>query len=328
MGAYEALARLYSRVGLWPKVVESLQRQAELTGDRARARALRLEVAAVYGRSCAPPAPSRPTSRSWRSSPRTVEALAALDRLTEAHGGSTIEDICAAGPRSTARTDRDRRRARILQDRLNNPEAAAGALRDLGAEALADDDLLAALLRNLRRAGLAHEAARVLTQRIEMERARKKNADMARITELNLELSLLRLDDLNDPVAARKEVDAALQASPDNPAALGALARLYLKENDFTGYSATRVREAKALKRDPRSRRGPARRRARLPGAAERAGEGASASRRRWCEDPTNAQALQALAAVLAAETKWDEARKVLARQLESRRSPWPAPAC
>ena len=88
----------------------------------------------------------------------------------------------------------------------------------------------------------------MLTQRIDLERSRKGGrGNMARITELNLELSLLKLDDLNDPTAARKEVEAALQASPDNPAALGALARLHLKANDFAAYSSARVREAKAL---------------------------------------------------------------------------------
>jgi tetratricopeptide (TPR) repeat protein len=327
LGAYEALARLYSRVGLWPKVVESLQRQAELTGDRDRARTLRLEVAAVYEKELALPDRAIEAYESVLAElPEDGEALAALDRLTEAHGRfDDLQDILrrrAAVATGPERIEIVRRRARILQDRLNNPEAAAGALRDLGAEALADDDLLAALLRNLRRAGLAHEAARVLTQRIEMERGRKKNADMARITELNLELSLLRLDDLNDPAAARKEVDAALQASPDNPAALGALARLYLKENDFTGYSATRVREAKALKGTPEAVEAlldAGRVYREQLSAPEKAQECFEAT---LVEDPTNAQALQALAAVLAAETKWDEARKVLARQLEITQEP------
>ena len=44
---------------------------------------------------------------------------------------------------------------------------------------------------------------------------------------------------------------ATVALAPDNPAALSALSRLYLKENDFVGYSATRVREARALKGQP-----------------------------------------------------------------------------
>jgi golgin subfamily B member 1 len=332
LGAYEALARLYSRVGLWAKVVESLQSQADLTRDRPRARALRLEVAAVYERELALPDRAIEAYEAVLAEiPEDAEALAALDRLTEAHGRfDDLQDILrrrAAVATGTERVEIVRRRARILQDRLNNPEAAAGALRDLGTEAIADDDLLAALLRNLRRAGLAHEAARVLTQRIDMERARKKNANMARITELNLELSLLRLDDLNDPAAARKEVESALQASPDNPAALSALARLYLKENDFTGYSATRVREARALKGQPEAIEALLdagrvyREQLAAPDKAQECFEAA------LVEDPANAEALRSLAAVLAAEAKWDEARKVLTRQLELTQEPTPRAA-
>ena len=108
--------------------------------------------------------------------------------------------------------------------------------------------MLAALLRNLRRAGLAHEAARALQQRIDIERARGGADSLRRVAELNLELSLLKLDDLHDPAAARKEVEAALEAAPENPAALAALAQLHLKQNDFAAYAATRVREARALR--------------------------------------------------------------------------------
>ena len=72
LGAHEALARLYSRVGLWGKVVESLQRQAELTTDRQQARALRLEVASVYEKELR--GPERATE--------AYEAILARDRRT------------------------------------------------------------------------------------------------------------------------------------------------------------------------------------------------------------------------------------------------------
>src|SRR6185437_665343 len=55
LAAQEALTRLYSRIGLWSKVVESLQSRADLTPDKAKARALRLEVAAVYEKELALP---------------------------------------------------------------------------------------------------------------------------------------------------------------------------------------------------------------------------------------------------------------------------------
>jgi tetratricopeptide (TPR) repeat protein len=322
LAASQALARLYSRVGLWAKVVETLKAQAELVSDRDKARALRIEVAGVYERELTLPDRAIEAYEAVLADiPDDAQALEALDRLHESTGRyDDLQEILkkraalATGP---ARIEIVRRRARILQDRLNNPEAAAGALRELGAEAIADDDLLAVMLRNLRRAGLAHEAARVLQQRIDLERNRAEGPNSNRIAELNLELSLLKLDDLNDPAAARKEVEAALQASPDNPAALGALARLHLKANDFAGYSAARVREAKALSGKPEAVE------ALLDAGRVYREQLAQPDQARACfeaalrEAPTNPEALQALAALLAAESSWDEARKVLVRQLE-----------
>jgi tetratricopeptide (TPR) repeat protein len=322
LAAHQALGRLYSRVGLWNKVVQTLQSQAELVGDRDKARALRIEVANVYERELALPDRAIDAYEAVLAEiPEDAQALEALDRLHESSGRyDDLQEILkkrAALATGAARMEIVRRRARILQDRLNNPESAAAALRDLGADAIADDDLLAVMLRNLRRAGLAHEAARVLSQRIELERNRKDGANSSRIAELNLELSLLKLDDLNDPAAARKEVEAALAASPDNPAALGALARLHLKANDFAGYSAARVREAKALTGRPEAVE------ALLDAGRVYREQLAQPEQARACfeaalrEDPSNAEALQALAALLAAESNWEEARKVLGRQLE-----------
>ncbi len=323
LAAHEALTRLYSRIGLWTKVVESLQSRADLTSDKAKARALRLEVAAVYEKELALPDRAVEAYEAVLAEiPDDAQTLEALDRLHETSGRfDDLQEILqrrAALAQGAEKLEIVRRRVKILQDRLNNPEAAAGALRELGPEAIADDDLLAVLLRNLRRAGLAHEASRVLTQRIDLERGRKgKAANMARITELNLELSLLKLDDLNDPTAALKEVEAALQASPDNPAALGALARLHLKANDFAAYSSVRLREAKALAGKPEAVEALLdagrvyREQLNDPAKARDAFEAALR------EAPDSAEALHALASVLSAEANWDEARRVLTRQLE-----------
>jgi tetratricopeptide (TPR) repeat protein len=327
LDAHAALARLYSRVGLWAKVVESLQKQADLVTDRDKARTLRLEVANVYEKELSL---SERATEAYEAilaeMPNDAEALAALDRLNEVHGRfDDLQDILsrrAALATGAERTEIVRRRAKILEEKLNNPEAAAGALRELGTEVIADDQLLAALLRNLRRAGLAHEAARALSQRIDAERARGKKANLERITELNLELSLLKLDDLHDPGAARKEVEAALDASPDNPAALAALARLHLKENDFQGYSATRVREARALKGRPEAVE------ALLDAGRVFREQLKDPEKARDCfqealrEDPANAEAMRALAALYAAEANWEEARRILTRQLEATEEP------
>jgi tetratricopeptide (TPR) repeat protein len=327
LDAHAALARLYSRVGLWAKVVESLQKQAELVTDRQRARALRLEVATVYEKELSL---SERATEAYEAilaeMPEDAEALAALDRLGESHGRfDDLQDILrrrAALATGAERTEIVRRRARILEEKLNNPEAAAGALRDLGNEAIADDELLAALLRNLRRAGLAHEAARALSQRIDAERGRGKKANLERITELNLELSLLKLDDLNDAKGARAEVEAALAAAPSSPAALAAMARLYLKENDFPGYAEARIREAKALAGRPEAV-------AALLDAGRVFREQIGApDKAQICfeealrEDPRNADALRSLSALLASQGAWEEAKTVLQRQLEISETP------
>ena len=215
-----------------------------------------------------------------------------------------------------------RRRVKILEDRLNNPEAAASALRELGTDAISDDEMLAALLRNLRRAGLAHEAARALSQRIEIERSRGGADSLKRVAELNLELSLLKLDDLHDPAAARKEVEAALEAAPENPAALAALAQLHLKQNDFASYAATRIREARALRGRPEAID------ALLDAARVSREQLQSPEKARACyeealqEEPNNGEALRALSSLLAAEANWTDARRVLERQLETTEEP------
>ena len=260
------------------------------------------------------------------SDPDDEEALAALDRLNEVH--SRFEDLQeilakrAAHATGKERIDLVRRRAKLLEDKLNNPEAAASALRELGTDAIADDEMLAALLRNLRRAGLAHEASRALSQRIEIERTRGGADSGKRVAELNLELSLLKLDDLHDPVAARKEVESALEAAPENPAALAALAQLHLKQNDFAAYAATRVREARALRGRPDAID------ALLDAGRVYREQVQSPEKARACfeealeADPNNGEALRALASVLSAEANWDQARRVLERQLEATEDP------
>jgi tetratricopeptide (TPR) repeat protein len=330
LDAYDALERLYSRVGLWAKVVESLQRHADLAPDPVNAGALRLRVALVYEKELGQADRAIEAYEAILvQAPDDAEALEALDRLHEAHG--RFDDLQetlgrrAGLAKAAERIELVRRRARILEDKLSNPEAAAAAVRELGEDAVRDDELMAVMLRNLRRAGLAHEAARVLAQRIEIERAQGSSpAILQRVAGLSLELSLLKLDDLNDPEAARQEVESALKVSPENPAALAALARLYLKENDFQGYAETRVRQARALRGHDDGGAVEAlldagrvyREQLSLPEHARTCFEEA------LIDEPTNAEALRALSALLASQGHWDEARGVLERQLDSATEP------
>ena len=213
-----------------------------------------------------------------------------------------------------------RRRAAILEEKLGNPDAAATALRELGPSALEDKDLAIALIRNLRRAGLSHEAARTLGAQIEA--VKESGAPSASLVPLLLELSAVRADDLDDEAGALQAVSDALVAAPEDPNALAALARIDLKRNDFPAYATTRRREARARTDTAQSvaslldagrvfrdqANDPVQARSCFEEALER--------------DPTSLDTLRALAALHAAAGDWIEARKVLDRQLELVESP------
>ena len=67
IAACDSLARLYGRVGMWNKVIEALQRQADLTTDPATVRSIRMRVAEVY-------------ERELGQSARAIEAFEAVPR--------------------------------------------------------------------------------------------------------------------------------------------------------------------------------------------------------------------------------------------------------
>ena len=226
----------------------------------------------------------------------------------------------AAHATGKERIDLVRRRAKLLEDKLNNPEAAASALRDLGDRGHRRRRAAGGAAPQPAARGPGARGARALSQRIEIERARDGADAGKRVAELNLELSLLKLDDLHDPAAARKEVEAALEAAPENPAALAALAQLHLKQNDFAAYAATRLREARALRGRPDAID------ALLDAGRVFREQVQSPDKARACfeealeEDPRNGEALRALASLFSAEANWDQARRVLERQLERHR--------
>ena len=318
--AYESLARLYSRVGLWPKTVVALAREAELSSDPQVLRDLRWRMGEIYERELGSVDQAVEAYESILASlPEDEEALAALDRLHQAHGNwEPLQDILrrrAELTSGTARAELIRRRAKLLEDKLGNPDAAAACLRSLGAEAVSDDESTEALLRNLRSAGLAHEALRVVNQRIEV--LVKEDGDPERLVGWHLELADLQNRMLDDDKAARRSIEAALHLAPEDTRALTALAKLHLEHNDFASYAEVRLRQARAVPGTPEAAA------ALLEAGAvyrDQLGNPAEAKvcfERAVKADPSNPEAMHALAVILASEGQVTEARALFERQLE-----------
>lgn len=244
------LTRLYGRVNLWVKAAGATQRSLDLESDPQARKTLALVLARIFEKELVQPAKAADVYEALLTDhPGDLEALAALERLCESLGryeklSSVLEQRIAnsSGPEKLALV---KRRSRVLEDRLGNPDAAAANLRGLGTEMLDDDEIAGALLRNLRRAGLGHEAMRLLTQRI--ERLTENKADSARVVALHLELARLRLDDLNDANGAKQSLEGALQLAPRHTETLGLLAKVHLKNGDFAAFAATRANEGDSL---------------------------------------------------------------------------------
>ena len=318
--ALEALSRLYARLGMWPKAVAALERQIELEPERDRLRNLRWRIGEMRERELGQADEAISAYEAiLETAPQDAEALAALDRLLDTHGRyEPLQEVLrrrSEQARGAEKVELIKRRARILEERLGNADAAAACLRALGPEAVRDEETAAALLRNLGRAGLAHEALRLLDQRIDF--LVNDGAPVDKVAALQLQAAALRLDRLDDVDGARRSIEAALALHPENPPALGALARLHLRRNDFAAYAKARAREAEASGNGPEAAEAwleagrVLRDQLGKPGEARRCFERASAA------DPRNAAALRGLAALLTAEGQLGEARAALEKQLE-----------
>ena len=247
---------------------------------------------------------SPPTRPSSRRLPHDLEALAALDRLLEAQGRyEPLQEIL-------------RRRAELAEGPEKGSSSGGGpaswrsgwatptrrppACARWGPRRCATRRPPAALLRNLGRAGLAHEALRVLDQRIEF--LVKDGRPGRQVAALHLEVAALRLDRLDDVAGARRSIEAALALHPDTRARWGR----------WPGCTCGRTTSP------PTPGPGPARRRRCRggPEAAEawleagrvyrdqlgRPRRGAALLRAGLAADPTTPRRCAALAALLAAE--------------------------
>jgi len=322
---YAALARLLGKVGMAQKAAAALQRELELAGDGDEAREARGNLAEIFERELALPAKAIEVYETiLTKSAGDKAALAALDRLQTAAGHfEALADVLERRIRvaeGAERSDLIWRRARVLEEKLGNPDAAASCLRELGPEALSDPNTATALLRNLRSAGLSHEALRILEQRIQT--LRKADEDPTLVAALYLEKAQLKSDDLDDAEGALQALEAALDVAPGDITVLSALARFHLKHNDFQAYAAALLREADALAGKPEQAA------ILLEAAAVFRDQLADSLQARVCfehavaDHPKNPEALGALASLEASEGRVDEATSLYERQLEASETP------
>ena len=316
---YAALARLLGKVGMAQKAAAALQRELELAGNGEGAREARGHLAEIYERELALPAKAIEVYEAiLATSPEDAAALAALDRLHTAAGHfealAAILDRRIHGAKGAEQTDFIWRRARVLEEKLGNPDAAAACLRGLGPDALSDPETAAALLRNLRSAGLSHEAMRILEQRIVA--LRTADGDPNLIAALYLEKAQLKSDELDDPDGALDAIESALGIAPNLQPALAALARFHLKRNDFKAYAAALLRQADAMAGRPEQAA------VLLEAAAVFRDQLADGLQARVCveravkDHPGSSDALGALASLEASEGRTDEAAELYERQL------------
>ena len=109
----------------------------------------------------------------------------------------------------------------------------------------------------------------------------------------------------------------ALTISPEDPAALGALARIELKGNNFAAYAATRRREARAQKNVALAVESLLDAGRVYRDQASDTVEAMACFQEALTRDPTSLDSLRALAALYATEGEWAEARRCLERQLD-----------
>jgi tetratricopeptide (TPR) repeat protein len=312
-------ARLCIQLGQWANAVEALSEEAR-AGDRARSQAAQRRIAALYEHELQLPERAAETYRALVERDATdQESANALLRLLEALGHwKDLESLLRRLATRAEGHDRKvllRLRAQVLDDKLADPSAAAGVLRELRALAPDDAGVLERLLDNLRRGGRCREIAGILQERIAT--AQKHGAPPSEIAELLCQLGSLQAGDLAERGASRRTFERALAVMPDHRTALAESARLALAEEDYASYARITEREAE-LTEDP------------AQGAAllielarvlrDRAGNRARAGEileRAALRDPRNPTVLADLLDLALAEERWEDAQSLASSLLD-----------
>ncbi|HSN26713.1 MAG TPA: tetratricopeptide repeat protein [Kofleriaceae bacterium] len=249
MSILQHLADLYSAVGRWSKVIETLQKINESAEGSDDARQALHAIAKIYEQELELPERAieafATVVATW---PDDTDAWAALDRLYQAQGRwSDLADVL----RRRAALSRDpqersqllARRAQVLMEQLGSPEEAAAALKH--ARTIADDPALAdQQVTALAKAGREREAAGILESRIAALTEGK--GAKGEVAALHIRLAQLRVAD--DKAGARAAIEQALALVPEHPTALAVLAQLASPDEDPRAFADAKLREADSAK--------------------------------------------------------------------------------
>ncbi|MGN6104090.1 MAG: tetratricopeptide repeat protein [Kofleriaceae bacterium] len=245
------LADLYTSVGRWSKVIETLARVGEIAEGSPEARDALRAIARIYEKELELPERAIDSYQALVATwPDDTEAWSALDALyTESARWSELADVLrrrAALARDPAeRAQLLARRAQVLLDWVDSPEEAAAALRHARTVAPEDPKLADQLVTALVKAGRDREAAAILEGRIEAL-AEAGTAPRGEIAGLHIRLAQLRLDRLDDRAGARAAIDRALALVPEHPTALAVLAGIASPDDDPRAFADAKLREAES----------------------------------------------------------------------------------
>jgi len=178
----QLVADLYTKVGRWSKVIETLQRINEIAEGSDEARGALHHIARIYMQELEQPARAIDAyvtiTAAW---PDDTEAWAKLDDLYQAQARWTelaevLRKRAALSREPAERAQLLARRASVLIDWLDSPEEAAATLKHARTVAPDDPALADQMVAALTKAGRPREAASILEGRIAQLAEELKNA--------------------------------------------------------------------------------------------------------------------------------------------------------
>ncbi len=247
------LGELYARVGRWSKVIEALSRVGDVADGTPAAREALRRIAEIYAQELELPDRAMDAYAQlvaqWSDDEAAYEAL---DALYQAHArwadlAEVLRRRAALAKVPDRRAELLARRAGVLLEWLGQAEEAAAALRHARTIQPDDPRLADLLVTALIAAQRGREASAVLEGRIERARSltpEERGGGAGELAALWIRLGQLRLDELDDPKAARAALEQALALVPDHPNALAALARLHRPDDDPAAFADAKLREA------------------------------------------------------------------------------------